>query len=226
MCKQLNKNKDRRIGRVLKWVLVRRFGTFWKRVTCRYRLMIWHILYVVYCIDQGARGVSSCQEASFVGCAVFVFACAQGCRRRACATACRWRAGPGHLLFPRNLHVYQRGSERGKSESVHSSRPHCQGFTEHKPTAPHTRDCHMEQVPLLVCGRVGVDMLPTRSHLLGSVFVARSVSKRRAWPVGKSQEVYKRQSQAAGARWEHQRTAGALEKQVTYGGGLQPFLAA
>lgn len=75
--------------------------------------MIWHILYVVYCIDQGARGVSFCQEASVVGCAVFVSL--RTGMPAARASACRWRAGLSHLLFPRNLHVYQR--ERGEKRA-------------------------------------------------------------------------------------------------------------
>lgn len=39
------------------------FGTFSKRITCRYWLMTWHILYFVYCIGYGAWAVSYCQEA-------------------------------------------------------------------------------------------------------------------------------------------------------------------
>ena len=109
----------------------------------RYGLMIWHILYLVYCIDQDARGGSLCQEASLVGCAIF-FVPLRKRMPEAAAIACRWRAGLSHLLFPRNRHVYRRERERERESaeregkrSMHSSIHHCQGFTEHSTTAPH-----------------------------------------------------------------------------------------
>lgn len=83
--------------------------------------MIWHILYVIYCIDQGARGVSVCQEARFVGCAVFLFPSARACPRRL-----RPPAGGGlglAICSSPGTCMFTRERERRERAQLHTSLP-------------------------------------------------------------------------------------------------------
>lgn len=129
-------------------------------MTCRYRSMIWHILHVVYCIDQGARGGRLRQEASVVGDAAFLFpgqGKEPGPRGRGRPRRLRPPAGgelgsaicssPGTCMFIGERKIDGAAPYITAAASP-SAAPLCSDIIR---SGEQTRDPHTEQVSLAVC---------------------------------------------------------------------------